>query len=209
MLAIENLHVYYGEIHALKGISLTVGQGEIVALLGPNGHGKSTLLKAISGFHPATGGSISFLGRDVSSLPAHAVVSLGIAYIPEERYLFGDMTVLENLRMGAYPFLANGARVRERSSRTRRVPWTRGAPRGTPVTPARAGGPPSAARAAARAAAGSRRVRARPGTGRPGGDGGSTRSWAAAGIAGAARSWSPLRAAGRGATPSGRSAGRG
>lgn len=102
MLELRDVTGGYADIQVLRGVSIHVREGEIVALLGPNGHGKSTLLKAISGFHPATGGSISFLGEDVSSLPAHDVVARGIAYIPEERYLFADMSVLENLRMGAY-----------------------------------------------------------------------------------------------------------
>lgn len=108
MLDVRDLQGGYGEIPVLRGINLEVEEGEFVALFGPNGHGKSTLLKAISGVHPATGGSISFTDEEISRLPAHQIVNRGIAYIPEERHLFTDMTVLENLRLGAYN---RGARV--------------------------------------------------------------------------------------------------
>jgi branched-chain amino acid transport system ATP-binding protein len=97
----------YEDIQVLRGVSFSVHDGEIVALLGPNGHGKSTLLKAVSGLHRATGGSIRFQGDEISDLPAHRIVERGIAYIPEERHLFTDMSVLENLRLGAY---SRGAR---------------------------------------------------------------------------------------------------
>lgn len=92
----------YEDISVLRGVDIEVGEGEIVALLGPNGHGKSTLLKAISGVHPATGGEIRFQDQEISGMPAHRIVAAGIAYIPEERYLFTDMPVLENLQLGAY-----------------------------------------------------------------------------------------------------------
>lgn len=98
----------YEDIGVLWGVDLKVHEGEIVALLGPNGHGKSTLLKAISGVHPATGGEILFRGKEISSLAPHEVVASGISYIPEERYLFSDMSVLENLKLGAY---TKGARA--------------------------------------------------------------------------------------------------
>ncbi len=102
MLAVRDVNSSYEDIQVLRGASLDVGEGEIVALFGPNGHGKSTLLKAISGVHPPTSGTIDFRGEDVSRLPAHLIVGRGIAYIPEERYLFPEMTVRENLRLGAY-----------------------------------------------------------------------------------------------------------
>lgn len=102
MLEVLAVNNHYADLHVLKQVSLTVKQGEIVALFGPNGHGKSTLLKTICGLHPATNGSILFNGQEIAQTPAHKIVELGIAYIPEERHLFGDMTVIENLNLGAY-----------------------------------------------------------------------------------------------------------
>ncbi len=102
MLKVRDVTSAYGDIRVLRGVSLDLGEGEIVALHGPNGHGKSTLLKAISGVHPATGGSIELDGEEIRSEPPHRIVARGIAYIPEERYLFPEMTVFENLRLGAY-----------------------------------------------------------------------------------------------------------
>jgi branched-chain amino acid transport system ATP-binding protein len=102
LLAIRGVTGGYEDIGVLFGVDLTVNEGEIVALLGPNGHGKSTLLKAISGVHPATGGEITFRGEDIAGEPAHRIVAGGIAYIPEERFLFSDMPVIENLQLGAY-----------------------------------------------------------------------------------------------------------
>jgi branched-chain amino acid transport system ATP-binding protein len=102
MLAVTDLRSAYGDIEVLHGISIHVEEGEIVALFGPNGHGKSTLLKGISGVHPATAGSIRFKEMEIRDAPTHQVVKMGLAYIPEERHLFRDMTVQENLRLGAY-----------------------------------------------------------------------------------------------------------
>ncbi len=102
MLDVRDVTSSYEDIQVLRGVTLSVEQGEIVALLGPNGHGKSTLLKAISGVHPATSGSIVFLGEDVTRLPSHRIVERGVSYIPEERYLFPEMSVWENLHLGAY-----------------------------------------------------------------------------------------------------------
>jgi branched-chain amino acid transport system ATP-binding protein len=102
MLEAHRVDSFYGDMQVLRQVSLKVSEGEIVALFGPNGHGKSTLLKAISGLHPPTSGSITYQGREISNLPAHEIVGMGLAYIPEERHLFRDMTVLENLRLGAY-----------------------------------------------------------------------------------------------------------
>lgn len=109
MLEIRDLVGGYEDIRVLRGVSLEVREGEIVGLLGPNGHGKSTLLKAISGVHPATGGSIRFRGDEIVGMPPHRIVEAGIAYIPEERHLFTDMTVLENLQLGAYARTARTA----------------------------------------------------------------------------------------------------
>ncbi len=102
MLEVREVHNYYADLHVLKEVSLDVRRGEVVALFGPNGHGKSTLLKTICGLHPAASGSIRFNGREIAAAPAHEIVEMGIAYVPEERHLFGDMTVLENLNLGAY-----------------------------------------------------------------------------------------------------------
>jgi branched-chain amino acid transport system ATP-binding protein len=102
VLRIRDVTSAYGDIQVLRGVSLDVGDGEIVALLGPNGHGKSTLLKAIAGVHPATGGSIELDGEEIVAEPPHRIVQRGVAYIPEERHLFPEMTVFENLRLGAY-----------------------------------------------------------------------------------------------------------
>lgn len=102
LLEVRGVTGGYEDIGVLRGVDLDVREGEIVGLLGPNGHGKSTLLKAISGVHPTTGGTITFRGEEIGRLPAHEIVARGIAYIPEERYLFVDMPVLENLQLGAY-----------------------------------------------------------------------------------------------------------
>jgi len=102
MLDIENLHVYYGGIHALKGISLEVPEGKIVTLIGANGAGKSTTLRTISGIVKPREGRITFEGKDMTGLPSYAVVGLGIAMVPEGRRVFTNLTVLENLLVGAH-----------------------------------------------------------------------------------------------------------
>lgn len=101
-LEINNLHVHYGKIEAIKGISVVVNEGEIVTLIGANGAGKSTTLKTISGLRKVTSGSIVFDGRDISNVPAHERVDLGISQAPEGRGIFPGMTVLENLEMGKF-----------------------------------------------------------------------------------------------------------
>lgn len=101
MLTVENLEVYYGAIHALKGISFAVNKGEIVSLIGANGAGKTTTLRAISGLVPCHG-KISFGGNDLKIVPSYKRVTLGIAQSPEGRGVFPQMSVLENLEMGAY-----------------------------------------------------------------------------------------------------------
>ena len=102
MLHIRDLNVFYGAIHALKGINLEVGKGEIVSLIGANGAGKSTTLRTVSGLIRARSGSISFQGREIGSLPAHRIVSMGVVQVPEGRRVFANLTVQENLEMGAY-----------------------------------------------------------------------------------------------------------
>ena len=102
MLEVENVHAYYRGNEALKGVSLEVGPGEIIALIGANGAGKTTLLNCISGLHTDMVGRISFGGKDISGAPAHKLVKHGLVQCPENRQLFGSMTVQENLEMGAY-----------------------------------------------------------------------------------------------------------
>ena len=102
MLEIKDLNVFYGAIHALKGISLTVAEGELVSLIGANGAGKTTTLHAISGLLPAASGSVLLDGKDLQKVPANTIIGLGMAHVPEGRHVFARMTVEENLRMGAY-----------------------------------------------------------------------------------------------------------
>ena len=102
VLELTDVHTYYGSIHALKGISLEVYEGEVVTLLGANGAGKSTTLRSINGLNRPRQGSIRFEGRDITSVPAHSIVKRGIAQSPEGRRLFPRMTVVENLEMGAF-----------------------------------------------------------------------------------------------------------
>lgn len=102
LLEIKDLNVHYGAIHALQEISLTVNEGEIVSLIGANGAGKTTTLKAISGLIRATNGSIRFADKELTDLPGHRIAGLGIAHVPEGRKPFANLTVYENLRLGAY-----------------------------------------------------------------------------------------------------------
>ena len=102
LLEVENLEVSYGLIKAVKGVSFTVEKGEIVALIGANGAGKTTIMHAISGLIPKAGGKITYNGKDVTNLQAHKLVPLGISQVPEGRRIFQELTVAENLEMGAY-----------------------------------------------------------------------------------------------------------
>lgn len=102
MLKVNDINVYYGQIHSLKGVSLEVHEGEIVALIGANGAGKTTTLKTISGLLRSKTGSIELMGEDISHTEAHKLVARGLAHVPEGRRIFLQMTVLENLEMGAY-----------------------------------------------------------------------------------------------------------
>ena len=102
VLKIDAINTFYGAIQALKGVSLEVGEGEIVTLIGSNGAGKTTTLRSISGIAPPATGSIEFLGQDISRVPAHEVAAMGIAHSPEGRRIFPRMTVRENLDMGAF-----------------------------------------------------------------------------------------------------------
>ena len=102
LLKVDNINVYYGAIHAIKGISLVVEEGEIVTLIGANGAGKSTTLKTISGIMRPKTGSIEFNGKDITKVPAHKIVEMGLSQVPEGRRVFMQMTVKENLEMGAF-----------------------------------------------------------------------------------------------------------
>lgn len=102
LLTVDNLHTYYGNIHALKGVSLTVNQGEIVTLIGANGAGKSTTLKTISGLLAPRQGSINFAGENIAGQPPHTITGRGLVQSPEGRRVFSQLTVQENLEMGAY-----------------------------------------------------------------------------------------------------------
>jgi branched-chain amino acid transport system ATP-binding protein len=112
MLKVERINGFYEELQVLRDVSLVVNNHEIVALFGPNGHGKSTLLKTLSGLHKPTSGAIYFNDVDITTSPAHKIVELGLAYIPEERHLFRDMTVYENLIMGAFNKRARPSQAR-------------------------------------------------------------------------------------------------
>ena len=102
MLQVENLHVSYGAIKALHGVSLKVPQGSIVTLIGANGAGKSTILRSLSGLVKSTAGSIQYAGQEISKLSAHKIVGRGLCHVPEGRMIFSNLTVKENLKMGAY-----------------------------------------------------------------------------------------------------------
>ena len=102
LLEIKDLEVYYGAINALKGISFSVEQGEIIALIGANGAGKTTTLHTISGLIPAKNGSVTFNGKELTKTPAHKIVSMGMAHVPEGRRVFAQLSVYENLTLGAY-----------------------------------------------------------------------------------------------------------
>lgn len=102
MLKLDNINLYYGVIHALKNISLEVEQGEIVTLIGANGAGKTSTLRAISGLEPIKSGNITFKGSPLNKVPSNKIVSLGLSHVPEGRRVFPELTVMENLELGAY-----------------------------------------------------------------------------------------------------------
>ena len=116
MLNLKDVYAYYGQVPALHGVSLNVQKGQIVTILGANGAGKSTTIRTIAGLLPASGGSIMFDGQEISALSADRIVQLGISVVPEGRQLFGEMTVLENLRLGAYT-RGGGEQVRRQMDR--------------------------------------------------------------------------------------------
>ncbi|MCI7180246.1 MAG: ABC transporter ATP-binding protein [Schaedlerella sp.] len=102
MLEIKDIEVYYGMIQAIKGVSFEVNEGEVVSLIGANGAGKTTILHTITGLISPKKGSVIFEGKDITKIPAHKIVSLGMAHVPEGRRVFAELSVYENLRMGAY-----------------------------------------------------------------------------------------------------------
>lgn len=102
MLEVKDLEVYYGMIQAIKGVSFEVNQGEVIALIGANGAGKTTILHTVTGLLVPKKGSVLFEGKDITKIPAHKIVSLGMAHVPEGRRVFADLSVYENLKMGAY-----------------------------------------------------------------------------------------------------------
>lgn len=102
MLEIKDLEVYYGVIQAIKGISFEVNQGEVIALIGANGAGKTTTLQTITGMLSPKAGKIIFEGQDITKVPGHKIVSMGMAHVPEGRRVFAELSVLENLKLGAY-----------------------------------------------------------------------------------------------------------
>ena len=108
MLKVSDLHVYYGSIHAVKGVSFEVHEGEVVTLIGANGAGKSSILNTVSGLLHPRSGSILFHGKDLHGVPAHKLVGMGLAQVPEGRHVFLQMTVQENLEMGAFSQPSSG-----------------------------------------------------------------------------------------------------
>lgn len=102
MLEVKDLEVYYGVIQAIKGVSFEVNKGEVIALIGANGAGKTTILHTITGLLSPKKGSVIYEGTDITKIPAHKIVSLGMAHVPEGRRVFADLSVYENLKMGAY-----------------------------------------------------------------------------------------------------------
>ena len=102
MLEVKNLEVYYGVIQAIKGISFEVNEGEVIALIGANGAGKTTTLQTITGMLQPKAGEIIFEGKDISKIPGHKIVSMGMAHVPEGRRVFAELSVYENLKLGAY-----------------------------------------------------------------------------------------------------------
>jgi len=112
MLEVERINAFYGQLQALRDVSIKVNDGELVVLFGPNGHGKSTLLKTICGLLTPASGSVKWNGIEINGLPTHKIVEMGVVYIAEERHLFPDMTVLDNLILGAYNVNARKQRDR-------------------------------------------------------------------------------------------------
>ena len=116
LLSVNDIHVYYGAIHAVKGVSLEVNEGEVVTLIGANGAGKSTVLNTISGLLRAKSGTIDFMGTPINTMAPNKIVQLGLAQCPEGRRVFAHMTVEENLEMGAHPRRSSAPHSARRAS---------------------------------------------------------------------------------------------
>jgi branched-chain amino acid transport system ATP-binding protein len=116
MLKIKNINAYYGDLQALWGVSLEVDEGELVALVGPNGAGKTTTLKVITGLLKSASGSVFFLGENLTKKPVHQIVSMGISQVPEGGRIFSEMTVLENLELGA--FVSEARKIKDQTLKT-------------------------------------------------------------------------------------------
>ncbi len=114
LLEVRDLHTFYGSIEALRGLSFTVDEGEIVALLGSNGAGKTTTLRSVSGLERPRGGSVRFLGQEIQRMPAHRIVQMGLGHVPEGRRIFVNLTVEENLQLGGYLLRRTPHEVRAR-----------------------------------------------------------------------------------------------
>jgi branched-chain amino acid transport system ATP-binding protein len=110
LLRVDGLHAHYGKSHVLRGVAITLGRGEVLSLLGRNGSGRSTTLKALMGLVAPSAGSIRLEGRELAGAPTHAICRAGLAYVPEEREIFANLTVEENLRMGEQPPVAGAMR---------------------------------------------------------------------------------------------------
>jgi branched-chain amino acid transport system ATP-binding protein len=121
LLQVSDIHVSYGSVAAVRGLSIAVEQGQVVALLGSNGAGKTTTLRTISGLQRAQRGSILFAGSDISRIPAHVIVGNGLSHVPEGRHVFGTLTVLENLNLGGYLLRRRPDEVRELRTRVLRT----------------------------------------------------------------------------------------
>jgi branched-chain amino acid transport system ATP-binding protein len=113
LLRVSDLHVAYGHVQAVRGVSIEVGEGDFVAIIGSNGAGKSSTMKALAGVVQPVSGSIEFAGQDVTRMPSHAMVQRGFAMVPEGRHVFSDQTVEDNLRIGAYVFSREPARIQQ------------------------------------------------------------------------------------------------
>jgi branched-chain amino acid transport system ATP-binding protein len=111
LLQVSNIHAHYGPIHAIRGVSFNVDAGRMVGIIGRNGAGKSTIMHALCGIHPPSGGSIAFDGERIDRLPAHEVVKRGIAYVPEGRRIFSDLSVKDNLELGAFIHVTGRSRT--------------------------------------------------------------------------------------------------
>lgn len=114
LLSVENLHVYYGNIHALKGVGLEVSEGQIVSLIGANGAGKTTTLQTISGLLPMKEGKITYQGKEITKTKSHIITKLGIAQVPEGRRVFKGLSVYDNLQLGAYTVKESSEKIKER-----------------------------------------------------------------------------------------------